>query len=243
MKIDVTKIEGYENMTAEEINAAVRKAMTYDEYKWQKSQGIEIKEDFRAEGLHKVLYQCPHCKTEHKMHSEGTELWCEECGKRWYMDEYGVLSAKEGETEFSHIPDWFNWERTQVEAQIDAGTYRFEDEVEVFSLPRCWKFEKLGKAKLRHTIEEGWVLEGHYRGEDYRIHRQPLQINGLHVEYDYYRIRRADCLDISTENDSFYCYPTKENVITKIAFATEIIYQNCEKNTVKKRREAARAAE
>ena len=34
-----------------------------------------------------------------------------------------------------------------------------------------------------------------------------------------------DCVDISTENDSFYCYPTKENVVTKLAFATEIIYQ------------------
>jgi hypothetical protein len=32
-------------------------------------------------------------------------------------------------------------------------------------------------------------------------------------------------VDISTEDDSFYCYPTKQNVITKLAFATEILYQ------------------
>ena len=165
------------------------------------------------------------------MGSEGAELFCRACGKRWLLREDGYLEAVSGETEFDHVPDWFNWERTQVEAQIDAGTYRFEDEVEVFSLPRCWKFEKLGKAKLRHTIEEGWVLEGHYRGEDYRIHRQPLQINGLHVEYDYYRIRRADCLDISTENDSFYCYPlTRTDVVTKLAFATEILYERARQN-------------
>jgi hypothetical protein len=31
-------------------------------------------------------------------------------------------------------------------------------------------------------------------------------------------------VDISTENDSFYCYPKKENVVTKLAFATEILY-------------------
>jgi hypothetical protein len=32
-------------------------------------------------------------------------------------------------------------------------------------------------------------------------------------------------VDISTENDSFYCRPTGKNVITKLAFATEEIYQ------------------
>ena len=214
-------------MSVDEINAVIREAMWYDEYQYQKDNGIRITEPFRAEGLHKVLYQCPACGKEHEMGSEGAELFCRACGKRWLWQEDGYLKALSGETEFDHIPDWFAWERTQVEAQIADGTYRFEDEVEVFSLPRCWKFEKLGKAKLRHTIEEGWVLEGHYRGEDYRIHRNPLQTNSLHIEYDYCYIRPEDCVDISTENDSFYCYPlTRTDVVTKLAFATEILYQN-----------------
>ena len=214
-------------MSVDEINAVIREAMWYDEYQYQKDNGIRITEPFRAEGLHKVLYQCPACGKEHEMGSEGAELFCRACGKRWLWQEDGYLKALSGETEFDHIPDWFAWERTQVEAQIADGTYRFEDEVEVFSLPRCWKFEKLGKAKLRHTVEEGWVLEGHYRGEDYRIHRNPLQTNSLHIEYDYCYIRPEDCVDISTENDSFYCYPlTRTDVVTKLAFATEILYQN-----------------
>ena len=101
-------------------------------------------------------------------------------------------------------------------------------------MPRCWKFEKLGMAKLRHTIEEGWVLDGHYRGADYHIQRQPIQQNALHIEYDYCYLHPVDCLDISTENDSFYCYPqTRKNVMTKLAFATEILHQRAkEKATV-----------
>ena len=41
---------------------------------------------------------------------------------------------------------------------------------------------------------------------------------------------------IEVENDSFYCYPKKENVITKLAFATEIIYQTkiAERRTVRR---------
>lgn len=213
-------------MTVEEINAALREALWYDDYQYQKDNGIRITEPFRAEGLHKVLYQCPACGKEHEMASEGTELFCRACGKRWHLREDGNLEALSGETEFPHIPDWFMWERTQVEQQIENGTYSFEDEVEVYSMPRCWKFEELGEAKLRHTIEEGWILEGHYNGEDYRIHRRPNQTNSLHIEYDYCYIRPEDCVDISTENDSFYCYPvTRTDVVTKLAFATEILYE------------------
>ena len=218
--------EDVKKMTPDEITAAVRKALEYDDYRYQKENGILITEPFRAEGLHKVLYQCPNCKQEHKMASKGTEIFCRECGKRWNFNEDGTLSALEGETEFSHIPDWFRWERTEVEKQIASGEYSFTDEVEVYSMPRCWKFEKLGKATLTHDMENGFTLKGHYNGEDYFINRSPQQTNSLHIEYDYCYLEPLDCVDISTENDSFYCYPrTRENVVTKLAFATEILYQ------------------
>ncbi len=218
--------EDIEKMSVSEINARIAQALTYDEYEYQKSNGIRITEKYRAEGMHKILYQCPHCLAESKMASEGTELFCTECGKRWTLEEDGTLCALEGETEFSHVPDWFRWEREQVKAQIERGEYSFEDEVEVYSLPRCWRFEKLGKAKLTHNATDGFVLEGEYNGEVYHIQREPLQMNSLHIEYDYCYLRPEDCMDISTENDSFYCYPeTKKNVITKLAFATEIIYE------------------
>ncbi|MBQ4569841.1 MAG: 1-acyl-sn-glycerol-3-phosphate acyltransferase [Ruminococcus sp.] len=218
--------EQIKSMSVEEINNAVKKAMDYDEYRYQREQGIKITEDFRAEGLHKVLYQCPHCLAESKMDSKGAEIFCKECGKRWTLTEDGSLKAKEGETEFSHVPDWFEWERANVKEQIAKGEYSFSDTVEVYSLPRCWRFENLGKATLTHNAEEGFVLKGFHNGAEYRIQRTPIESNSLHIEYDYCYIKPFDCVDISTENDSFYCYPTtKENVVTKLAFATEELYR------------------
>lgn len=220
----VLTAEQVAEMAPDEINAVIRKSMEYDEYRYQLENNIRITEPYRAEGLHKVLYQCPHCMTESKMASKGTELFCTHCGKRWTMNEDGTLTAQTGDTEFSHIPDWFEWERQQVRRQVRSGEYAFGDEVEVYSMPRSWTFFKLGRGKLTHDPENGFLLEGFYRGQDYRIHRKPLQTNSLHVEYDFLRIKPFDCVDISTENDSFYCYPTQENVITKLAFATEEIY-------------------
>lgn len=217
--------EDINRMSADEINQKLKEELSYDDYAYQRENGILIKEDFRAEGLHKILYKCPHCMTESKMASSGAELYCEECGKRWIFGEDGILTAQEGETEFSYVPDWFNWEREEVRAEIARGEYSFSDEVDVYSLPRCYKYEPLGMAKLTHDPENGFILEGEYRGKRYFIQRTPIQSNSLHVEYDFPRIKPFDCVDISTENDSFYCYPTKPNVITKLAFATEILYE------------------
>lgn len=228
--------EDVERMSAEEINEFLRKEFVYDDYKYQKENGILITEPHRAEGLHKVLYQCPNCLTESKMNSEGAEIFCEECGKRWTLLEDGSLSANSGETEFSHVPDWFRWEYEQVKAEIERGEYSFFDEVEIYSQPGCYSFPYLGRGTLTHNEQDGFIVRGHYNGEDFCIHRTPIQSSGLHVEYDFGKIKpHRDCVDVSTEKDSFYCYPSKPNTITKLAFATEILYLRSEAAALKKR--------
>ena len=224
--------EQIERMSVAEINAHLREALTYDEYKYQKENNFLITEPYRAEGLHKILYQCPHCMKE-TMSSEGTHIFCTSCGKKWELCENGELKATEGETEFSHVPDWFLWEREQVKAEIECGEYSFSDDVDVYSQPRCWKFDHLGAAHVTHDEENGFVLTGQFHGEEYRLQRLPIQNNSLHIEYDWVYVKPEDCFDLSTDNDSFYCYPTKKNVITKLAFATEILYERAaqKKNT------------
>ena len=211
-------------LSVDDINTRIREALTYDDYTYQKENNILITELYRAEGLHKILYKCPHCKAE-DMYSGGTEIFCGKCGKRWTLLENGEMKGNDGVTEFPHIPDWFEWERAEVRGEIERGEYSFTDEVDVYSMPGCWKFEPLGHAKLIHTPEEGFFLEGHYNGADYRIVRQPLQNNSLHVEYDFPHVKPFDCVDISTEKDSFYCFPEKRNVVTKLSLATEEIYK------------------
>ena len=49
--------------------------------------------------------------------------------------------------------------------------------MDVFSLPRTHGFTKLGKGKITHDKDNGFVLTGHYNGADYRIQRKPLEIN------------------------------------------------------------------
>ena len=50
-----------------------------------------------------------------------------------------------------------------------------------------------------------------------------------------------DCIDISTDKDSLYCYPTKNDVVTKLSFATEELYRYKMEKRLARRRERAEA--
>lgn len=215
--------EQLENASLGEINEAIQKAFDYDDYKWQKEKNIHIKYKKRAEGLHKVLYQCAACKTEYQMETEGTFLRCKCCGKEWEMNELGELQATNGETEFSHIPDWYEWERKNVRAEIEAGTYEFKCKAHVNDMPKD-RYIPLGKAELTHNMQ-GFTLCGNYNGEPYEIKWDPRSLYSCHIEYEYLG-KYGDCVDLNTLQDTFYIYPENcDFSVTKISLATEEMWK------------------
>jgi len=221
MKLLFTREEA-QTLPIEAINARLRDAFTYDDYAWQRARGLEIPYKNRAKNLEKVLYQCPHCGTEFRMKSRGDELFCEHCGKRWRMSTLGELSAESGETEFSHIPDWYEWERENVRAEIKAGTYGTTLHARVESLPNTRGFVTLGTGELTHDMD-GFTLRGAYKGEWYEERWLPRTLYSCHIEYNYKK--KGDCVDLNTATDTLYIYPSGGAFsVTKIALATEELH-------------------
>ncbi|MDD3123611.1 MAG: hypothetical protein PHC62_08895 [Candidatus Izemoplasmatales bacterium] len=227
LSADMTQIVNNEeifNLSSKEINERIHKAFQYDEYKYQLETNQSIDFIDRAKGLHKVLYLCPNCHTEFEMSSSGSKLECNHCHKTYEMSSFGVLNATEGKTEFSHIPDWYEFERDEVKKQLVKGNYYFEDDVFIDSLPNSDGYIRLGKGKLIHDMT-GFHLSANFDGEDFKLEKDPLSLYSLHIEYDYLG-KGHDCIDLSTLNDTYYIYPiNKENVVTKLHFATEELYK------------------
>lgn len=216
--------EQVEQLSAQEINEIIRDAFVYDDFAWQREHHVRVSDSQRAKGLHKVLYQCPHCMTEYRMHSEGTRLYCSECGKVWQMSEYGELIAQNGETEFSHIPDWYEWQREQVRHEVEDGSYYFKCPVRVDSLPNAKGFISLGEGELVHDMN-GFRLTGSYKGEPYGMELSAMAAYSCHIEYNYLG-KHGDCIDLNTLQDTYYIYPKDcEFSVTKISLATEELYQ------------------
>lgn len=221
--IQIITKEEVKKLSVEEINARIAEHFVYDDFRWQLENQIKVDHPQRAKGLHCLLYKCSSCGTEHETDSEGIRLWCRSCGKEWEMTEYGQMKAKEGETEFAHIPDWSNWERECVRKEIEDGTYYFEDEIRLETLPGWTTFYQQGKGKLIQTPTETRI-ECTYHGEPYTLVRSAMHMESVHIEYDY--LGRGDCVDISIPEESFWCYLLhKRDALTKISFATEEMHK------------------
>ena len=208
-------------LSVDEIMAKVRDAFRCDDFAWQYENKIRIDHPRRAEGLHALLYKCAACGAEGETDSAGDTLFCRKCGKRWRMDEYGRLHAETGETEFAHIPDWSKWERACVRKEVRDGTYRFEDEIRLETLPGSKCFYRHGKGTFLQT-PEGITIRGNCYGKPLDLFKGALTLPSIHIEYDY--LGRGDCADVSTPDDSYWCYFTKRDCVTKLSFATEEIF-------------------
>ena len=217
--------EDLERLSVDEINARLVEAFQYDDFAWLREKRIPMKGGRRAEGLHKVLYQCPECGTEFEMSSKGNLLRCDHCGKAWEMSEFGVLKATEGPTRFSHVPDWYEWERANVRQEVTEGRYSSGMlPVHIDTLPNARRYIRLGQGTLLHD-GEGF----HIRGTD--VDGDPISADwpvpslySCHIEYEYLG-KYGDCVDLNTLEDTWYIYPEAGPFsVTKMALATEELY-------------------
>ncbi len=208
-------------LSVEELDKVLDDAFSFDAFAWQKQNNIEITEPFRAEGLERILYKCAACKEEGAMEGKGTELVCHKCGKRYHLSILGELKALEGESEFTHIPDWYRWQRESVRKEIQNGEYRLDTEVDIAVLVNHKAVYKVGEGRLQHD-ENGFVLEGCEGKLSYT--QKPLSSYGLYADYFWYEI--GDVICIGKRDCLYYCFPKKSSVsVAKTRLAAEELYK------------------
>jgi len=212
--------EEISSKSVEEMDALLDGAFQLDYFRWQAENRVRTDEPFRADGLNRILYRCPACGAEGQTLGKGTTLRCEACGKSYMMDAFGRLQADEGSTEFSHIPDWYRWERECVKKDIQAGTYRMDLDVDICMMVDYKAIYRVGVGTLHHG-PEGFVLDGcegklHYT-------KSPLECYSVYSDYFWYEI--GDVVCIGDRDKLFYCFPRQRDVVAKIRIAAEELFK------------------
>ena len=216
----IATAEELKEKSVAELDSLIEEAFSFDNFAWQRDNNVIIDEPFRADGLQRILYKCPHCGEENKMEGKGTKLSCKACGKEWEMDELGRLSALSGETEYSHIPDWYDWQRECVRKEIEDGTYLLDTDVDISIQVNLDGVCNIGEGHLTHNAE-GFRLTGADGRLDYR---QPAGFtHTLYADYYWYEI--ADTIGIGDNEYSYFCFPKTEVSVTKARLATEELYK------------------
>lgn len=206
--------------TVAELTAGVETAFGFDHFKWQKAQGLEIRQDFRADGLHRILYKCTDCGAEGQMQGKGTRITCGCCGKSWELTPLGELKAAEGETKISHIPDWYRWEREQVRQEIMDGKYLLDAEVEIAMQVDYKAIYKVGSGRLIHD-NSGFTLTG--CGGKLRYSQAPRFSYGLYADYYWYEM--GDIVCVGDNDTHYFCFPQNGEPVAKIRLAAEEMHK------------------
>lgn len=213
--------EDLKEKTVDEINALMKEQFSFDNFRWQQDNGIRITEPFRADGLNRVLYRCPCCNREGFMEGKGTTLACTSCGAKWELTETGSLQAVSGEGVFTHVPDWYAWERECVRKEIEEGTYKLDIPVKISMLVDTKCLYNVGEGRLVHD-GSGFHLTGCDGKLDYR--HAPLASYSLYSDYFWYEL--GDMICIGDRRALYYCFPQcKGDVVAKTRLAAEELYK------------------
>ena len=222
----IATAEEVKEKSVEELDALLEESFSFDNFAWQRDNKIEIDVPFRADGLHRILYKCPHCGAENQMEGKGIHLTCHSCNKQWTMDKYGQLAANNGTTEYPHIPDWYKWQRECVRKELEDGTYLLDTDVDIIVQVNLNCVYKIGSGHLTHNLD-GFHLTGGDGKLDYS--QSSTFSHTLYSDYYWYEI--GDVIGIGDNEFSYFCFPKTNVSVTKARLATEELY-----NMKKKRR-------
>ncbi len=216
-------------MSADDIQTLIEQKFSFDGFAEQQSKKIKVAESFRADYLNRVLYKCPHCMVEGKMRGEGVTLTCDSCGKQYILDEYGSLAATDGDSRFTHVPDWFEWERACVRSELEDLTYSMDIPVDICMAIDARKIYSVGEGRLTHTVD-GFHLTGCGGSLDY-IHT-PQASYSICADFNFYEI--GDVIALGNHKAIYYCFPKQDkDVVAKARLAAEELY----KTVISKKRE------
>ena len=216
----IATAEELKEKSVAELDALLEESFSFDNFAWQRDNKISIDVPFRADGLHRILYKCPHCGKENEMEGKGIHLVCHACGKKWEMDEYGQLSACKGETEYPHIPDWYTWQRECVRKEIEDGTYLLDTDVDIAVQVNLDGVCMIGGGHLTHNAD-GFRLTSDDGKLDYT--QSPVASHTLYSDYYWYEI--DDMIGIGDNEFSYFCFPKTKTSVTKARLATEELYK------------------
>ena len=212
--------EDIESRSASELTEIIREKFRFDGFRWQEEANVRVNEPDRAVGLNRVLYKCPCCGKEGATKGEGYELKCLSCGKRYELTEYGKMRAIDGETEFSEIADWVDWQRACVKDEIEKGEYGFKKPVNVLALVNRRLYD-IGEGTLEHGLD-GFRL----RGKDGELDYSQAADTIYTINSDFYFYQIADVINIGDTSIQYFCLTkTGEDYAFKTRMAAEELYK------------------
>ncbi|MBQ2723213.1 MAG: 1-acyl-sn-glycerol-3-phosphate acyltransferase [Clostridia bacterium] len=154
--VEILTLEQIKSMTSESLNQYVQERFaTINDYAYQLENKIAVQSEDLVEGLHTILYQCPHCGQKFYMQTAGNKIACLKCGAVATMNQYGELSSKK--IAYDNVCRWYDWQREEAKKEVQQPGYTFTTSCFIQKLNDKKGFVDLGNGTLVHD-KQGFTL-------------------------------------------------------------------------------------
>lgn len=217
--------EEINNLSAEEIEDIINKALYHDDYEWNLTKQYLYKHNGDiAKNLHHLLYMCPKCHKEFTMRGEKNKIYCTKCGNAATIDDTYKLTPIDDTCVIPRTQTvWFNQIRNKVKEEIKNENFSMTFRVKLGVLP---EYKYLKNQATSNIVGSGIVT----------INHEGLKYVGTKNKENYsFQIKISEiptygmCTDV-TRFYTFYkgefveFYPDEE-IVEKVFLVTEELHR------------------
>lgn len=184
----------------------IREGLSYNEFSKTVSYFRSRK---KAEGLHNVLYMCPHCRTLYSNVSKGSTLTCTHCGKQYHIGK----DYRFTESDLPTIFDYYAKIKEIEKETLDTVSLDIPVDVKIF------------KDQVKEVREEKGVFHLDHNKVSFRS-----DITGLYFEYTTEHLEGiayscGEEFELYYKDELYYFYPPKgqRQVCTRVALLFEML--------------------
>lgn len=218
-RIDIAlTAEEAESLSVDEISDRINQSIFMDNFSFQRANRSEYKGDKLAEGLENILYICPHCKAEFSIETRDNEIFCEECGTKAFFGQDGHLTWEEDKY-FSHIGEWYYWQREQERIRIaEEPHFTISEPVELAMLKeKGTGIEAVGKG-IFTADKDAYVYKGTLKGQEVTLSFPVSNIR-------YMPFDSGKNFQIYSKNQLYEFRPDNPKWCMKISNICEVLYE------------------
>lgn len=208
------------NMDVREIYDVLCQALAYNDYDWNLIAWENYGHKRAAEHLHLVLHQCPRCLVERTIRSDGTRLYCRECGNAAVMDGYGFLRPADSESVIFPDPvTWHAWQRENMRGLLRDDHFTIEAKVKDLRVADKYygKYRSCGYGKIV-VNKDGMQFRGRVDGQMTELFFPGEMLPAISTEF-------KEDFEVCDQTNAWWFFLAEEQQTVRIETALSIMHE------------------
>ena len=181
------KKEELKNLSEEEINNKVEKAIYHNDYNWQREKMFDFDRKKRAEGIERLVYYCNKCGSINTVFGENHDIMCTNCGVIGTINKFEFIEGNK----FDNLVDY------------NHDQYQHMDEVINSEFAFYVTLNTVDTKKLKNHNQGKYHL--HYKNKQLFLHKQDheLTFDLEKIKYPVCTMRHSFSFDYENQTYNF----------------------------------------